>query len=145
MRMRLPMLIATALVACECAVAQTNYRGLWVGQVTLNFANEVSVPLDENNVAIAPDPKIPTPTADQAHLRLLLHVNGAGQVELLKDVAILNRKGTGTGTNLVNLIQNPGALAGAGGTLLTAESDMALVTDERLYSQFPSQPALRIA
>ena len=143
MSMRKTTVIAMVVLMCCGAIAQTSYRGLWVGQVTLNFVNEVSVPLDENNVSIAPDPKVPTPTADQAHLRLILHVNGAGQVELLKDVAILNRKPAGTGTNLVNLVQNPAALTG--GSLLTAESDMALVTDERLYRDFPPQPALRIA
>ena len=143
MSMRGRTLILAAILISHSAFAQTSYRGLWVGQVTLNFVNEVSVPLDENNVSIAPDPKLPTPTSDQAHLRLILHVNGAGQVELLKDVAILNRRPHGAGTNLVNLIQNPGALTS--GSLLTAESDMALVTDERLYGDFPPQPALRIA
>ena len=48
--------------------------------------------LDKNNVPIAPDPNVPTPTADRAHLRLILHVNGAGQVSLLRDVAVLNRR-----------------------------------------------------
>jgi hypothetical protein len=139
----LTLIAAGWLAGTGTLPAQVSYRGLWVGQATLNFVNEVSVPLDENNVAIAPDPKVTTPTADQANLRLILHVNGAGQVELLKDVAILNRKASGITTNLVNLAQNPAALTG--GNFLTAESDMALVTDERLYGEFPPQPALRIA
>ena len=105
--------------------AANPYRGLWVGQVTLTHANEVSVPLDKNNIPIAPDPKVPTPAHDPATLRLILHVSGAGQVGLLKDVAILNRNGP---TNLVN-----------------SESDIALVTDETLYGAFPPQPAQRIA
>jgi hypothetical protein len=96
-----------------------------VGQVKLRYVNEVSIPLDSNNVPVAPDPMITTPTADTAELRLILHVNGAGQVNLLKDVAVLNRHGS---TNL-----------------LTSQSDLALVTDETLYGQFPPQPAQRIA
>ena len=107
------------------------HRGLWVGQATLNFANEVPIALDEDNVPIAPDPNIPTFTADQAHLRLILHVNGAGQVSLLKDVAVLNRA-------------DGSADSGASPTL-RSESDLALVTDERLYGEVPPQPAIRIA
>lgn len=103
-----------------------SYRGLWVGQATLNAVNEVTVPLDEDNVAIAPDPEVPTTTADEAHLRLILHVNGSGQVSLLKEVAVLARD------DLTNV-------------LLGAESDMALVTDEALYGAFPPQPAVRVA
>ncbi|MBI2929814.1 MAG: hypothetical protein HYY24_29495 [Verrucomicrobia bacterium] len=137
------------LAPLSAALGQADaYRGLWVGQVTLNYVNEVSVPLDENNIPIAPDPKVPTPTADQAHLRLILHVNGAGQVSLLKDVAILNRKGGGTEAAIngrpVNLGTNPDALTPSD-THLEAESDVALVTDERLYGEFPPQPAVRIA
>jgi hypothetical protein len=101
------------------------YRGLWAGEVKLNYATEVSVPLDENNVPIAPNPTTPTPTFDQANLRLILHVSSSGKVSLVKDVAILNRNGS---TNLVK-----------------ADSDIALVTDERLYADFPPQPAIRVA
>jgi hypothetical protein len=99
------------------------WRGLWVGEVRLGAVNEVTVPLDANNIPRAPDPAVPTKTFDAANLRLLLHVNGAGQVNLLKQVAILNRK--------------------AG--VLRSENDAALVTDERLYGSFPPQPAQRIA
>lgn len=67
------------------------FRGLWVGSAALNAVNEVSIPLDAANVPVAPDPEVPTPTFDRADLRLLIHVNGAGQAFLLKDVAILNR------------------------------------------------------
>jgi hypothetical protein len=97
-----------------------------VGEVQLAYVTEVSVPLDENNNEIAPDPEVPTPTADIANVRLILHVNGAGQASLLKDVALLRRA---RGTN----------------SLLASEHDMALVTDERLYGEFPPQPATRIA
>ena len=115
-----------SLMSCMAYGDADAHRGLWVGQVTLTRVNEVSVPLDEDNVAIAPDPELATPTADAAHLRLILHVSGSGQVSLLKDVAILARSGDND-------------------SVLAVESDMALVTDERLYGEVPSQPAVRIA
>ncbi len=99
------------------------YRGLWVGEIKLNGVNEVAVPLDANNIPRDPNPAVTTPTFDAANLRLILHVNGSGQVNLLKEVAILSRK------------------AGA----LQSENDLALVTDDRLYGSFPPQPAQRIA
>lgn len=126
--------------------ASSPYRGLWAGQVVLNYVNEVPVPLDENNQPVAPDPKVATPTADQAHLRLILHVDGAGQVRLLRDVAVLVR---GTPANigaggLIDIKKNPGVL-GYQTRLAAQESDMSLVTDERLYGAFPAQAAFRIA
>ncbi|MCC7377679.1 MAG: hypothetical protein IT581_23660 [Verrucomicrobiales bacterium] len=142
--------LAAGWLACswDTHAATSPYRGLWVGQITLSHVNEVSIPLDENNVAIAPDPKVPTPTADQAHLLLILHVNGAGQVNLLKDCAILGRSGPlgpdGSAAGVVELKKKPGVLSYPG-ALLKRESDYALVTDERLYGLFPPQPALRIA
>ena len=99
------------------------YRGLWVGEVKLNAVNEVAVGLDANNIPRAPDPNVPTPTFDTANLRLILHVNGAGQTKLLKQVAVLNRKSGQA----------------------KSENDIALVTDERLYGSFPPQAAQRIA
>lgn len=119
---------AAVFVVSRAGYGANPYRGLWVGQANLSYVTEVSVPFDENNVAIAPDPEVPTPTADQAQLRLILHVNGAGQVNLLKDVAILYRADSGT-TN----------------QYYASETDYALVTDERLYSEFPQQEARRIA
>ncbi|MCP5515627.1 MAG: hypothetical protein H7A45_00035 [Verrucomicrobiales bacterium] len=126
--------------------AANPYRGLWVGEARLSYVNEVPVPLDENNVPIAPDPKVATPTADEAQVRLILHVNGAGQVKLLRDVAILSRMGSGTtGTaGSVDLKARPDLLR-AGASLSGRESDLALVTDERLYGDFPVQVATRIA
>jgi len=104
--------------------AQSNaHSGLWVGDVLLGEVNEVTVPLDDQNVPRAPDPNVVTPTSDAASLRLILHVDAAGRVSLLKHVAILARK--------------------AG--VQESESDLALVTDERLYGVFPPQPATRIS
>jgi hypothetical protein len=126
------LLALTTVSAWRDAHGQASpYRGLWVGSAALRFVNEVPVSLDENNVPIAPVPAVPTPTEDQADIRLIIHVNGAGQAYLLKDVAILNREEVSTNTTLA--------------TGQAVESDLALVTDPRLYSSFPPQPAVRIA
>ena len=118
------LLLLSATVVCA-----NEYSGLWVGKATLTHVNEVSIPLDENNDAIAPDPNVPTSTHDAAHLRLILHVDGAGQVNLLKDVAILRRHVDGETES----------------QLFSSEDDLALVSDERLYSDFPVQEARRFA
>lgn len=123
-------LVAGVLVVA--ARAADPYRGLWVGEVTVTHVNEVSVPMDAQGVPRAPDPRMPTATADQAHLRLILHVDGAGQVRLLRDVALLRRDAEGGGT-------------GGEATPLRSESEVALVTDARLYGEFPPQPAMRWA
>ncbi len=118
------ILFAAGMLVPGVVFGQANaYRGLWVGEVKLDGVNEVSVPLDANNIPRAPDPAVTTRTFDAANLRLILHVNGKGQVSLLKQVAILSRK-AGTARS---------------------ENDLALVTDERLYGSFPPQPAQRIA
>ena len=121
--------LSLVLVAASFHVASGQavpYRGLWIGDINLTRVNEVTAAYDENNTLISPDPKVPTPTSDSAQLRLILHVNGAGQVSLLKDVAVLNRA------------------ADAGG-VAQSDSDVSLVTDERLYGEYPPQPALRVA
>lgn len=109
----------------------SEYRGLWVGSASLSAVNEVSVPLNENNVPIAPDPRVPTPTSDRADIRLIIHVNGAGQAYLLKEVAVLNREAPATNS-----------LFASG---QAKDPDIALVSDPRLYPYFPPQPAVRIA
>lgn len=118
------------LCAAGVALGQASpYRGLWIGTVSLRSVNEVAIPLDESNIPIAPDPRVPTPTFDEANLRLLIHVNGAGQASLLKDVAILNR-------------QDPNAEE-PNSEIFAQEKDLALVTDPRVYSEFPPQAARR--
>lgn len=124
-------LAVAAWLSAQTGWAQASpFRGLWVGSAALDSVNEVTIPLDAANVPIAPDPEVPTPTFDRAELRILIHVNGAGQASLLKDVAILNRV-HGQTTN--------------GLTALASENDLALVTDPRLYSEYPVQPAMRYA
>lgn len=119
-------LLACALwsaTALSLSAQSSPYRGLWVGEVALGKVNEVSVPLDAGNVPRAPDPNVPTPTFDAANLRLIVHVDAMGRASLLKQVAVLARKSG----------------------VQKTESDMALVTDERLYGSFPAQPATRIS
>ena len=126
----LSWLAAGALVVAVRAADP--YRGLWVGEVILTHVNEVSVPMDAQGVPRAPDPRMPTATSDQAHLRLILHVDGTGQVRLLRDVALLRRDVEEGGT-------------GGEEAPLRSESEVALVTDARLYGEFPPQPAMRWA
>lgn len=122
--------MATVLLPQSSRAQASPFRGLWVGSASLVAVNEVSVPLDENNVPVAPNPEVPTATTDRADIRLLVHVNGAGQAVLLKDVAILNRV-AGQNTN------SPANFA--------TDDDLSLVTDPRLYAVFPPQPAVRLA
>jgi hypothetical protein len=123
------------LALCAGVSSADPYTGLWVGTVSLRAVNEVSIPLDKNNVPVAPDPTRPTATGDRADLTLLLHVNDAGQVSLLKDVAIVNR--------------NPsGSLSATAAEIVAAGSDegsLSLVTDPTLYAEYPLQKATRLA
>lgn len=98
-------------------------RGLWVGEVVLDRVNEVTVPLDAENIPRAPDPNVSTPTFDAANLRLIIHVDALGKASLLKQVAILSRKPVSP----------------------ESDNDVALVTDPTLYGAFPPQPASRIS
>lgn len=119
-------LLACALwsaTAFSLSAQSSPYRGLWVGEVALGRVNEVTVPLDAGNIPRAPDPNVTTPTFDAANLRLIVHVDAMGRASLLKQVAVLARKSG----------------------VQKTESDMALVTDERLYGSFPAQAANRIS
>jgi hypothetical protein len=49
---------------------------------------------------------VPTPTADQAHLRLVLHVDAAGQVRLLKSVTVFDQATNG-GPADIKLVTDP--------------------------------------
>ncbi|MDD4017428.1 MAG: hypothetical protein PHV28_05735 [Kiritimatiellae bacterium] len=111
------------------------YAGLWAGTVALRTVNEVSIAKDANNVDVAPNPAIPTVTSDRADMLLLLHVNGAGQVSLLKDVAVVNRNVSGAAAATL------AEIAAAG----SDESALSLVTDPRLYAEFPMQKAVRLS
>lgn len=96
-------------------------RGLWVGDVSLNAVNEATGAVGDSNTFEFTDPEITTATSDAAFLRLIVHVNGAGQASLLKSVAVVDRD-----------------------PAVDSELDLLLLTDPTLYSQFPG-PAKRIA
>ena len=134
--------IKTAVLCCFMVAALSvsaegvsPYAGLWAGSVALRTVNEVSIAKDKNNVDVAPNPAIPTVTADRADILLILHVNGAGQVSLLKDVAVVNRNASGDAAATL------AEIAAAG----SDESALSLVTDPRLYANFPMQKAVRLS
>ncbi len=89
-------------------------KGLWVGEVALNAVNEATGAVGDSNTYEFSDPEIPTPTSDTAYLRLILHVNGTGQVRLLKSVAIVEA-----------------------GTRPDGGTNLLLLTDPALYPNFP--------
>ena len=125
------LIVSLVHLTPDMAWAQASpYRGLWIGSVALDSVNEVTVPLNQANVPVAPDPEKPTPTFDRADIRVIIHVNGAGQAMLLKDVAILNRAAAITTNSVIGLAE---------------DKDLALITDPRLYAVFPPQPAMRYA
>lgn len=85
-----------------------------MGEVSLNAVNEATGAVGNSNTYEFSDPQVPTPTSDTAFLRLILHVNGAGQVSLLKSVAIVE-----------------------GGILPDGSKDILLITDPGLYPNYP--------
>jgi hypothetical protein len=88
-------------------------RGLWVGEVALNAVNEATGAVGDSNTYEFTDPEMTTKTSDTAYLRLILHVNGAGQVSLLKSVALVD-----TGEEIDGL------------------SEILLITDPKLYPTY---------
>jgi len=122
-------------MVCTASAQVSPYAGLWVGTVGLQTVNEVSIPFDADNVPRAPDPLRPTPTGDRADLRLIIHVNAAGQASLLKDVAVVNRNPSG----------NPSATIAEIAAAGSDEFSLALVTDPRLYAEYPMQKATRFS
>ena len=97
--------------------AQHASAGLWVGEVTLNAVNEATGAVGDSNTYEFNDPEVPTATSDAAYLRLILHVDGAGKVSLLKSVAIVVDENSG---------------------------ETLLITDPTLYASYPGV-AKRIA
>ena len=120
-------------VACRVCAEVSPYAGLWVGAASLTTVNEVSTAFDADNVPRAPDPLRPTPTGDRADVRLIIHVNAAGQACLLKDVAVVNRNPSGSASATVADIARAGSDA----------FSVALVTDPSLYAEYPMQRATR--
>lgn len=115
-RSSIPKILAPALAFLSGTASWAAHpsQGLWVGEIALNAVNEVTGAVGDSNTYEFGDPEVPTPTSDTAFLRLILHVNGAGQVHLLKSVAIVEREVFADGT-----------------------TDILLITDPKLYPQFP--------
>lgn len=88
--------------------------GLWVGEVALNEVNEATGAVGDSNTYEFTDPSLTTATSDTAYLRLIFHVNAAGQVQLLKSVAIATT-----------------------GTLSDGSTDLVLLTNPELYPNYP--------
>ena len=85
-----------------------------MGEVALNAVNEATGAVGDSNTYEFTDPELTTPTSDTAFLRLIVHVNGAGQASLLKSVAIVE-----------------------GGVLPDGSKDILLLTDPSLYASYP--------
>jgi len=103
-----------ALSFCSIARAGHPQQGLWVGDVVLDAVNEATGAVGNSNTYEFTNPETTTPTSDAAQLRLILHVNGAGQVSLLKSVAIVR-----------------------GVEAADDSTPILLITDPSLYPQFP--------
>ena len=99
------------LTLCVCfyqgAFAGSPTRGLWVGEVALNAVNEATGAVGDSNTFEFTDPATLTSTSDTAYLRLILHVNGAGQVQLLKSVAVVPGPADADGNTNPLLITDP--------------------------------------
>lgn len=117
----IPLTLSLLALASIPAYGAHPSRGLWVGEVALNSANEATGAVGDSNTYEFTDPNTLTPTADTAFLRLIIHVNGAGQAELLKSVALV-----------------------ANDTDAEGNIDLVLLTDPALYSEY-SGIAKRVA
>ncbi|MDB6034461.1 MAG: hypothetical protein JWM16_4799 [Verrucomicrobiales bacterium] len=107
------------LLPVQSRAASDPWRGLWVGEVTAKKVNEVGADAYLIAGVTPPNPAQPTPTASEAHFRLLVHVDANGKARLLKSVAVFVQ---------TNSSGNP----------------FTLVTDRSLYPNF-SEPGKRIS
>ena len=83
---RIQVLASVLVLASSAFAGDFPARGLWVGEAVLNKVNETVVGINAANQVVAPDPAVTTPVASPAHLRVIFHVDGQGQVRLLKSV-----------------------------------------------------------
>lgn len=113
------LVIVTLMTGGVTYAANAPTRGLWVGEVTLNKVNETVDGINAANQRVSPDPAVPTPVKSPAHVRILLHVNGDGQVKLLKGVAIVDKSTNST-------------------------PNIALISDPNLYQQYGGKSGQRI-
>jgi hypothetical protein len=112
--MRNIMKLSVYLIICIAAgafpVSAGQWSGLWIGQVEIGKVNEVTSKIDAATV------KDVMNTFD---LRLLLHSNAAGQVRMLRDVTLMQKR--------YMAVQNGES---------TEMVRRALITDDTLLSQF---------
>jgi hypothetical protein len=87
--------------------------GLWIGSATLNAVSE----------AHSSDPTVVTPVKSEMNLRLIVHVDDAGQARLLKEVIQMWRDGTFT--NNVD-----------GDQVVDKPGEYVLLTDDSLIPRF---------
>ncbi len=79
-----------------------NAAGLWIGNVLLNRVTEVQK-------AVGGQPASPSTTAEGMIMRILLHVDGQGNVRMLKDVIAMRTRESAPGANdsVGVLVTNP--------------------------------------
>jgi len=116
--------------------ASAGHEGLWVGTVTINAVSEAHAGTLVTNISTDPITDIitrevtrlganlnPTPTGSEFSLRLLMHVDANGAVNLLKDVIQMWQAPTyGTDAMGQQVMETPGRYV--------------LLTDERLIPQY---------
>ena len=79
---------APSLPAGLNLVQNPRAAGLWVGEVNLTRVNEVQKAVNGAADAVSP-------TAKEATIRILLHVDASGQVRLLKDLIVMQTQAEG--------------------------------------------------
>lgn len=92
-------------IAVANLTPETSTKGLWIGQVTLSFVNEVHARNLNDSTTLRP-----TSEDAPASVRILLHVDGQGTVRLLKDVTLLGSGTDPADTNRIAgvvLVTNP--------------------------------------
>ena len=124
----LAILSLTATIALA-ELATNPAAGLWVGEVVLQNVNETVSGVNAANQVVSPDSSVTTPAYTPARLRIILHVDAAGKVRLLKGVAIV-------ATNLSGVTSVP--------TNFVSASDLLLLSDPNLYAQYGNLPGQRL-
>ncbi len=115
--------LAVFILSAQTADSAPNpVAGLWVGEVVLQNVNEAVSGVNAANQVVSPDPAVTTPTYSPARLRIILHVNAAGNIRLLKGVAMVAAMTTNN----------------------TASTNIVLLSDPNLYAQYGAQPGQRL-
>lgn len=82
--MKLLCILLLPVIGSSVASAQS-MAGLWSGEITFNKVNEVHFRQTTGTT--------PTPTAAPMTIRVLLHVNAAGQAQILKEAVLMKTVG----------------------------------------------------